>query len=282
MGKSTLLNRILGQKISITSRRPQTTRHRILGIKTTDDAQVIYVDTPGLHKPGGRAINRYMVRTAVQSLMDVDAVVFVIEGTRWTDEDDQALAKVKEAGVPAILVANKVDTIADKEKLLPKLSALAQKMDFAHIIPLSAKTGENVDDLERVVAELLPESEAFYPPDQITDRSERFLAAEMIREKLMRRLGQEVPYHLTVEIEKFAEKDGLYDVAAIIWVEREGQKAIVIGKKGETLKRVGTDARQDMERLFGTKVFLQLWVKVKEGWSDDARALRSLGYEDER
>lgn len=281
VGKSTLLNRILGQKISITSRKPQTTRHRILGIKTAGDAQVIYVDTPGLHKPEGRAINRYMIRTASQSLIDADVVVFVIEAGRWSGEDDMVLEQIKQAGLPTILVLNKIDRVANKEELLPRLAELANKWQFTHLVPLSAQSGANIGDLEKAVTELLPEGEPIFPPDQITNRSERFLAAEIVREKLTRHLGQELPYAVTVEIEQFKEEKGMYDIAAVIWVERDSQKAIVIGKKGEMLKRVGTEARQDMERLFGIKVYLQLWAKVKEGWTDDARALRNLGYEDE-
>ncbi|HKJ10219.1 MAG TPA: GTPase Era [Gammaproteobacteria bacterium] len=278
VGKSTLLNRLLGQKISITSRRPQTTRHRILGIKTDPDSQVIYVDTPGLHRKGGRAINRYMNRTAGEVLQDVDAVVFLVEGTRWTDEDELVLQHVRRAGVPVILAVNKVDRLQDKSVLLPHLQALAEKFAFEQIIPISAQRGENVPALERAVLELIPQGPAMFPSEQITDRSERFLAAELVREKLFRLLGQELPYGLTVEIERFQDDRGLLRVNALVWVDRDSQKAIVIGKGGAMLKQVGQEARRDMEKAFQRKVFLEIWVKVKEGWADDERALRSLGY----
>jgi GTP-binding protein Era len=280
VGKSTLLNRILGQKISITSRRPQTTRHRILGIKTVEQVQAVYVDTPGLHRGGKRAMNRYMNRAASDALQDVDVVVFVVEGTRWTDEDEMVLEKLRQLPCPVILAVNKIDRVSDKKQLLPHLQQLSTRMDFAHIIPLSAQQGTQVAELERVVEGLLPESTPFYPEDQVTDRSLRFMAAELVREKLFRKLGAELPYGITVEIEQFKEEDGLYRINALIWVERNSQKAIVIGKQGVLLREVGREARLDMEEAFGQKVFLELWVKVKEGWADDERALRSLGYDD--
>jgi len=280
VGKSTLLNHILQQKISITSRKPQTTRHNIVGIKTTDDAQFIYVDTPGLHKGGERAMNRYLNRAASTAMLDVDAIVFVIEALKWTEEDEAVLEKLRHGKTPVVLVVNKVDQLSDKGALLPFLEQVNQKMEFAEVIPLSALRGQNLEVLERTVQNYLPESAPFYDEDQVTDRSERFLAAEIIREKLTRRLGQELPYGISVEVEKFEEEGGLYRIHALIWVERKGQKAIVIGKSGAMLKSIGKDARLDMERLFDRKVFLELWVKVKEGWSDDERALRSLGYTD--
>lgn len=281
VGKSTLLNHILGQKISITAHKPQTTRHRILGIKTTDTAQVIYVDTPGLHLGGKKAMNRYMNRAAASTIHDVDVIVFMVDQLRWTNEDEFVLEKVKSAGIPVILVINKVDKISKKDLLLPYIGELSQKMDFADVIPLSAEKGDNVEALEQKVAGLLSLSVPYFPEDQITDKSERFLAAELVREKLMRMLGQELPYALTVEIEKFKMQNNVLHISAIIWVERQGQKKIVIGKDGEQLKTVGRQARIDMEKLFDQKVYLQLWVKVREGWSDDERALRSFGYNDE-
>jgi GTP-binding protein Era len=282
VGKSTLLNRILGQKIAITSPKPQTTRHRILGIKTTPTAQTIYLDTPGLHLGGKRAMNRYLNRTAAGAIGDVDVVVFMVEGLRWTEEDEAVLERLREARQPVVLVVNKVDRLRDKTALLPHLQGLAERMAFAHIVPLSARKGSNLARLEQCLVELLPSVGHFFPEDQITDRSERFLAAELVREKLMLVLQQELPYALTVEIERFEEApDGRRRIGAIIWVERPGQKRIVIGKDGAVLKEVGRRARLDMERLFDARVFLELWVKVKEGWSDDDRALRSLGYDAE-
>ena len=280
VGKSTLLNRILGQKISITANRPQTTRHRILGVKSEPDSQIIYVDTPGLHLGGKRAINRYMNRTATGSITDVDVVIFVVDGMRWTEEDDHVLEKLEQATVPVILVVNKIDSIKHKEELLPYLKTLSEKRNYFQVIPISAQTGEGVDRLEIEVKSVLPVSAPFFPEDQITDRSERFLAAELVREKLVRSLTQELPYSTTVEIEKYSMENDIRHIHAVIWVEREGQKGIIIGKKGQQLKRIGELARKDMERAFGGKVFLQLWVKVRSGWSDDERALRSLGYQD--
>lgn len=281
VGKSTLLNHILGQKISITSRKPQTTRHRILGIKTEDNVQTVYVDTPGLHKDAKKALNRYMNRAAAQVMESVDVIIFMVDGLNWKNDDEWILKKLTHAHCPVILVINKIDKVTDKENLLPFIEKLNQKLSFAHIFPMSALKDENVAQLEKLVASFLPENPYFFPDDQITDVSERFLAAEIIREKLMRSLGQELPYALTVEIELFKQEEKLIHIAAIIWVERLGQKAIVIGKDGTVLKKVGTLARKELEFLFANKIFLQLWVKVKESWSDNERALRSLGYSDE-
>ncbi|MEE8342554.1 MAG: GTPase Era [Gammaproteobacteria bacterium] len=278
VGKSTLLNSLLGQKLSITSRRPQTTRHRVVGIKTLADAQIIYVDTPGLHRHAPRAMNRYLNRTASAAISDVDIVVFVVEGTRWTDEDELVLEKLQVTEAPVILVLNKVDRLNDKSALLKSLKTLEAKRVFAHLIPLSASSGENVPSLEERILALLPQAPPVYPEDQLTDRSGRFLAAELIREKLFRRLGQELPYGLTVEIERFKQLKGVAEIHALIWVEKSSQKAIVIGKGGGLLKSVGSAARRDMESLFGCKVRLKLWVKVKKGWTDDEKALLSLGY----
>lgn len=281
VGKSTLLNRLVGQKVSITSRKPQTTRHRILGIKSLDHAQLVYVDTPGAHRDTPRAINRHMNRAALGAMQDVDVVVFVVENLKWEDDDQFVLDALQETKVPVVLVVNKVDVLGDKERLLPQLKELDAKRAFAQVIPLSAQKGTNIEALERTLVNLLPESEAIYDTEQVTDRSERFMAAEFIREQLMRSLGQEVPYALTVEIEQFKMDGALRRIAAVILVEREGQKRIVIGKSGSGLKSVGRAARLEMEKMFGGKVFLELWVKVREGWSDDERALRSLGYSDE-
>ena len=281
VGKSTLMNRILGQKISITSRKPQTTRHRILGIKTDEQSQAIYVDTPGLHLNAKKAMNRFMNKAVTSTFDDVDLILFVIEAGQWTDEDEHVLQRLKNVKVPVMLVVNKIDQLEEKGALLPLMQSLAEKMSFVEIVPLSAQNGSNVEELERTVVRYLPEAEAAFPADQITDRSERFLAAEIVREKLMRELGQELPYAVTVEIEQFKEEEGLLRISALIWVERDSQKRIVIGKKGEQLKEIGRQARIDMEKLFDNKVFLQLWVKVKEGWSDNERLLNTLGYRDE-
>jgi len=280
VGKSTLLNHILGQKISITSRKPQTTRHQVLGIKTEHDHQIIFVDTPGLHKDADKAINRYMNRAASSAIRDVDLVVFVVDRTAWTEEDAMVLEQIQRVGLPTMLVVNKVDLLADKADLLPHLQALASKGDFAAILPVSALQKHNVAELEAEILRLLPESEHFFPEDQITDRSQRFLAAEIVREKIMRQLGEEIPYAITVEIEEFSQEDAILHISAVIFVERKGQKQILIGEKGARLRSIGTDARLDMESLFDGKVMLRLWVKVKSGWSDDERALRSLGYDD--
>ena len=281
VGKSTLLNHLLGQKISITSRKPQTTRHQILGIKTTASAQVIYVDTPGIHLHGKRAMNRYMNRAAISALEGVHVALFLIEALRWTEEDDLVLKHLVQSQVPVILVVNKVDKLDDKEALLPYLQQMAGKYDFRHIIPVSALKGTSLDVLESHIQEFLDVSPPYFPEDQVTDRSLRFMVAEIVREKLMRRLGQELPYDSTVEIERFKEDKGLVKIHAVIWVERKNQKAIIIGKGGERIKAIGEEARHDIEKLVEKKVFLELWVKVKEGWSDDERALQSLGYHDE-
>jgi len=278
VGKSTLLNKILGQKISIATRKPQTTRHQILGIKTTDDTQVIYVDTPGLHRGVKRAINRYMNRAALNIMNDVDVIIFVVDGLYWTGEDQYILEKLKLINCPVILVINKIDNIKDKETLLPYIKELSEKAQFAGIVPVSAVKGDNILHLEASVTEILPVGAPLFPQDQITDRSERFLAAELIREKLMSYLSKELPYSLTVEIKKFTLENNILNIDALIWVEREAQKAIVIGRQGALLKTVGIQARKDMESIFGSKVYLQLWVKVRKGWGDDEQALRSLGY----
>jgi len=282
VGKSTLINRVLGQKLCITSRRPQTTRHRILGIKTSDDSQLVYVDTPGLHIDDKRAMNRYMNRAAASSIDDVDVILFLVDGMNWTEEDERVLERLKQnAKAPVILVINKVDKLADKEVLLPQIEKLATYFDFANVLPISARKGVNVEQLEQEIKKLIPEGELIFPEDQITDRSSRFLAAELIREQLFRHLGQELPYSITVEIEQFDDEEKLYRLGAVIYVERDGQKSIVIGKKGALLKSVGKDARLEMQRLFGRKVFLRLWVKVREGWGDNERMLKNLGYKDE-
>ncbi|MDC9724416.1 MAG: GTPase Era [Gammaproteobacteria bacterium] len=282
VGKSTLINRVLGQKLCITSRRPQTTRHRILGVKTTDDSQLIYVDTPGIHISDKRAMNRYMNRAAASSIDDVDVILFVVDGMNWTEEDEHVLDRLKEsAQAPVILVINKVDKLGDKEELLPHIEKLSAEFEFSNVLPISARKGVNLEQLEGEIKKLMPEGELIFPEDQFTDRSSRFLAAELVREQLFRHLGQELPYSITVEIEQFDDEDKLYRIGAVIYVERDGQKSIVIGKKGALLKSVGRDARIEMQTLFDKKVFLRLWVKVREGWGDNERMMKNLGYNDE-
>lgn len=279
VGKSTLLNCILGEKVSITSPKPQTTRWQILGIKTVDDAQIVYIDTPGLHREEKRAMNRYMNRIANAVIVDADVIVFMVDATSWRSEDELVLKKLQELDRPVILAINKIDLVNDKADLLPIIDKLKDKMQFAHIIPISAMDAENTRALEQEIVRLLPEGPQLYPEDQLTDKSIRFQVAEIIREKLIHSTEEELPYTTTVEIEQFKEDEKLTEIAAVIWVERQGQKVIIIGKKGARLKKVGTQARREIEKLVGTKVFLRLWVKVKENWTDDDRALRGLGYE---
>lgn len=280
VGKSTLLNHILGQKLSITSRKPQTTRHQVLGIKTLGPVQAIYVDTPGMHEDEPRALNRYMNKAAASALIDVDVVVFVVDQMTWTRADELVLEKLERLKCPVILAVNKVDKVECRDQLLPHLEMLASKREFAEIIPLSALKETNLQPLEAAVSSFLPESVHFYPDDQITDRSERFMAAEMVREKITRQLGAELPYSVAVEIEEFKHQGKTLHISALILVEREGQKKIIIGDKGERMRRIGQEARTDMEKMFGSKVMLRLWVKVKRGWADSDRALKSLGMSD--
>lgn len=292
VGKSTLMNHILGQKLSITSRKPQTTRHKIVGIDTREKSQAVFVDTPGMHKKEVRAINKMMNRAASSALRDVNLVLFVIDAQKWTPNDDLVLEKLKNAEMPVILVINKIDTFENKNSTLPLIQERAKLMNFAEIVPVSALSASNLEHLRDTIEHYLPFQPPLYALDQITDRSERFLASEVIREKIMRQLGEELPYDLTVQIESFNteaatihEKTGRPKPActyidATIFVDRQGQKAIVIGEKGAKLKKIGMDARADMEKMFEQKIMLTLWVKVKGGWSDDERALKSLGYSD--
>ncbi len=280
VGKSTLLNRLVEQKLSITTRRPQTTRHRILGVKTTAAAQVLFVDTPGLHQNAGRAINRYMNRAADSAINDVDVVVMVVEALRWTDEDEAVAARCEASGHPVLVALNKVDRVKDKTRLLPRLQELGARLPGAELFPVSARSGDGLGPLEAAVVAALPAAPPLFPEDQVTDRSVRFLAAETVREKLMRRLGEELPYRLTVEIERFEETPEQATIHALVWVERESQKGIVIGQGGAVLKAVGEEARAEMEEMLARRVLLRTWVKVKANWSDDDRLLSSLGYGD--
>lgn len=279
VGKSTLLNALIGEKVSITSAKPQTTRWQILGIKTLNHAQIIYVDTPGLHREEKRAMNRYMNRIASAVILDADVIVFMVDATHWRSEDEMVLKKLHDTVKPVILVINKIDLLEDKAKLLPIINTLRDKFHFTHIIPISAMNEENTQLLQEEIATLLPEGPQLFPEDQITDKSVRFQLAEIIREKLIQVTEEELPYTTTVEIETFQPGDKLTEIGAVIWVERQGQKIIIIGKKGARLKKVGIKARREMEKLLDGKVFLRLWVKVKENWTDDEKALKNLGYE---
>jgi len=278
VGKSTLNNRLVGAKVSITSKKAQTTRHRIHGILTTEDSQFIFVDTPGFQTKHKNALNRLMNRSVTQTLVDVDVVLFVIEAGRW-GPGEQEIVRMLPADHPVILVINKVDKLEDKDVLLPFIQKVSAEYPFRDIVPISAEKGLAVDQLLKAASAYLPEAEPMFGPDDITDRSERFLAAELIREKLFRNLGEELPYGIAVEIEKYETEGNLRRIHAAIIVDKAAHKGIVIGKSGELLKRISTDARKDMENLFGGKVWLETWVKVKSGWADDERALKSLGYE---
>lgn len=284
VGKSTLLNCILEQKISITSKKRQTTRQNIVGIKSDPDkrSQIIFVDTPGMHQGEDNAMNRYMNRSASSALQDVDVVVFVVEKNTFTKEDEAVAAQVSSLNCPVIVVLNKVDEIDDQARLLPFVREISSRLPGAECLPVSAKNGDKVDTLVDILVGLMPESPTpIYPEDQVTDRSMRFLASEIVREKVVRLTGAELPYKTAVEIEEFKEENNLLRVSALVLTEREGQKRIVIGEKGARIKQIGIDARRDMEELFGSKVMLNIWVKVKSGWSDDDRALRSLGFDED-
>ena len=278
VGKSTLVNRLVGHKLSITSNRPQTTRHRILGIATSRTSQVVFVDTPGIHERRARALNRYMNRVATSALAGVDLAVMVVEASGWRPGDDPILSRIAKETAPAVLVLNKIDRIKVRETMLPMLDDTTRRYGFAAVVPVCARTGENLDRLRSVVESHLPLAAALFPEEQITDRSEAFLAAEIVREKLIRRLGQELPHRLTVETERFVERKRHTLVNVLVWVERKQHKTIVIGRGGERLKQAGTEARLDVSRLLGRPVRLEIWVKVRAGWSDDERALRRLGF----
>jgi GTP-binding protein Era len=282
VGKSTLLNFLLEQKLSITSRKPQTTRQQVLGVKTVDADQMIFVDTPGLHRDEPKAINKAMNRSATSAMADVDLVLFLIDRGKWTEEDAWVLEKLRTVKAPVALIVNKMDLMDDPKALLPEMESLHALHDFAGVFPISALRQKNLDVLETFVRRNLPEGHHLFPEGQITNRTERFLAAELIREKIIRQLGDELPHTTAVEIEGFQpDERGTQHISAIIFVEREGQKRIVIGTGGSRLRSIGTEARRDMEKAFDSKVMLKLWVKVKSGWSDDVRALQSLGLEGE-
>jgi GTP-binding protein Era len=280
VGKSTLLNRILEQKVSITSKKPQTTRHSIIGLRTEGEHQFVYVDTPGIHQGNKKkAINRLMNKTAMSVLRDVDVIAFLVDGTHWNEEDDYVLELIKQSRVPCILVINKVDKIAEKEVLLPWIEQISQRHDFEAIIPISAKNGVQVQELQDKLQIYLPEGPHLFPDDQLTDRPVRFLCAELLREKIFRFCGEELPYAVNVEIESFKEENNLVRIHALILVDKESHKRMLIGERGQKLKEMATGARLDMEKLLGKKVFLQCWCKVKSGWADDERLLKQLGYD---
>lgn len=278
VGKSTLINAMLGKKLSIVSHKRQTTRHNILGVKTTGDIQAVYIDTPGMHKGAKRALNRYMNKMAGLAIHDVDVIVFMIEVLRWTSEDEMILEKLKSADKPVILAVNKIDEVKEKDELLPFLSELSEKFDFTAIVPVAAKKRKNLDELESLINKLLPENPFFFDKNQLTDRSEAFLISETIREKLFHAVHQEIPYSTAIGIEKIEHKNNVMHIYATIYVEKKGQKIIIIGEKGEQIKRIGQNSRIELEKKYKTKVFLQLWVKVKDQWADSERALRDLGF----
>lgn len=280
VGKSTLINSLVGAKVSIVSPRPQTTRHRLLGIATFPEGQLMLVDTPGIHGKQKRAMNRYMNRAARGAVSDVDAAILMIEAGRWLEDDALAYSALKESDVPCVLVINKVDKFADKTMLFPFIAQVTAEREFSSVHPISAMKRKGTEALVKTLIAMMPVSEAHYPEDEITDKSQRFLAGELVREQLMLRLGDELPYSATVEIEKFEEDGALLRIAAVIWVERESQKPILIGKGGERMKAISTGARMGMERLFDRKVFLETWCRVREGWSDDEAALGRFGYTD--
>lgn len=277
VGKSTLMNHLLGKKLSITSRRPQTTQQQVLGVKTTDKAQFIFIDTPGLHDKKKHSLDKHIHEAAVRAFGMVDLIVFLVEPNRWTDADQWVLDLAKKCGLPMLVVMNKVDCLANPSEALPAMASLQERLGEVEIVPISALKKMQLDVLEERLTELLPVSPFCYPKDLITDRTDLFLAAEMIREKIFRMLGQELPYQMAVTIDKFETKENLTRIFAVIWVDKDSQKPILIGKQGERLKKIGTQARQDMEKEFGTKVYLQLWVKVKKNWAQDEGMLQKVG-----
>lgn len=279
VGKSTLINRLIGQKISITSRKPQTTQRRLLGIKTEERYQIIYVDTPGMQSKYQDAINHYMRKEISSALLDVNVIILVVEALKWTEADDEILAAVSNIDVPVIALLNKIDKVKDRQTLLPYIKMLSERMNFKEILPVSASKNIGLEKTEQLLVSLLPEGPAEFSEDQLTDRSERFLVAEFIREKLIKKLGKELPYRVTVTIEKFSRDTRGAEIDAVIWVESDSQKSIVIGKDGVVLKKTGEQARIDMQYLLDCRVFLRTWVKVKKNWSDDQLLMKQLGFD---
>jgi GTP-binding protein Era len=281
VGKSTLINRIVGEKVSIVTAKPQTTRHQILAIHTSQKGQILFIDTPGMHVGQKKALNKYMNKAAAKAVQDVDLILFVVESLKWTKDDEQALKALAYTKTPVILVVNKSDLIANKEKLLPYAHKVFQIYDFNEIYYISASKGKGTEDLEDKIYHYLPESENYFQDDQLTDKSTKYLVSELIREQLMLRLHQEIPYSSTVEVESYKEEGAITHIHALIWVEREIQKNMIIGKGGETLKTVGSLARREIESLIGNKVHLKLWVRVKTAWANSDRLLQQLGYKDD-
>jgi GTP-binding protein Era len=279
VGKSTLINAVMGRKVSIVTAKPQTTRHRILAVHTAEKEQIIFVDTPGLHRKSGKAMNRMMNRTAANVLADADLILFVSDATRWTEEDDDVLQRLQAADAPVIALLNKIDKVHPREKLLERLATLSARFEFAEIVPISASKNDNLDHLMAMIPPFLPESPPLFPPDMKTDRSKEFHIAEIIREKLTLLLHQEMPYGLTVQIERLVQEERGVAINAVIWVERDSQKGIAVGKNGSVLKKVGRSARLEIASLLGEAVHLELWVKVKSNWADSEKDLMNLGYE---
>ncbi len=279
VGKSTLINAVMGRKVSIVTAKPQTTRHRILAVHTAEREQIVFVDTPGLHRKSGKAMNRMMNRTAAHALADADLILFVSDATRWTDEDDDVLKRLKSCRAPVVALINKIDKVQPKEKLLAAIATMSGRLDFAEIVPVSAIKNDNLDHLMKLIPTYLPESPPLFPKDMQTDRSEAFHIAEIIREKLTLMLHQEMPYGLTVQVERLVRDEKGVAINAIIWVERDSQKGIAVGKNGNVLKKVGHAARLDIAKLLGQAVHLELWVKVKTNWADNEKDLINLGYE---
>ena len=281
VGESTLINKIVGEKVSIVTAKPQTTRHQILAIETSKKGQILFIDTPGMHVGHKKALNKYMNRAAALSVFNVDLILFLVESLKWTRDDEQALKALENAKAPVILVINKADLIKNKEKLLPYANSLCQQYNFKEIFYISATKGKGTGDLENKIYHYLPESENFFAEDQLTDKSTKYLISELIREQLMLRLHQELPYSLTVEVESYKDKGHIVHIHALIWVERETQKNMLIGKHGASLKHVGIEARKEIQNLVGKKVHLKLWAKVKSAWADNDRLLQQLGYKDD-
>jgi len=281
VGKSSLLNRLLGQKLAITSHKPQTTRHRIIGIDTHPEGQIIFLDTPGIHQRKGDALNRMLNRTARSSMLEADLLLWVVEAGVWTEEDQLAGKAIADSGIPFLVAVNKIDRLVPRDRLLPILQQIQQVTGSDQLIPCSAQTGDNIELLREQLFRRLPEGEPIFPGDQLSDRPQRFFVAELIREQIIRRYHKELPYSVSVEVEHYVEEPGLVRIAALIWVEREGQKAILLGKNGEALKAAATESRQALEAFLDSKVFLKLWIKVRKNWSSSEAALSQLGYRDE-